>query len=261
MDSRIRIRNTGRNYCKFSGAISSLFFLTILFTLFARILKAPRLGLPWVSEQWVFNELGFKIVIMPPFEPTWLFFWEIHGIFNLKAIGYLQKQCTKSNNLLRPDPDGSDFWFAIFFIRQIQKVKIFIGWVDTFLRTLFLCAGSPGILPMLSHTLFEQPFMHNCEFTIVYSLKLLWFLTSKILCDLCIFALVQVVFLWFHCLIFILLLYLLQFNPGPEYTTDFYLQSKKWWEAAWGAKARGKPECGSSYWLGARGACAFRGLN
>jgi hypothetical protein len=58
----------------------------------------------WVylsSEQGVFNELGFKIVIMPTFEPTWILLdcsFEKSGNFNLKVIGYLQKPCKRAKS-------------------------------------------------------------------------------------------------------------------------------------------------------------------
>jgi hypothetical protein len=53
------------------------------------------------SEQGVFDELGFKIVIMPSFEPNLNFIYcsfEKSGIFDLKAMGYLQKQCKEQKS-------------------------------------------------------------------------------------------------------------------------------------------------------------------
>ena len=59
----------------------------------------------WVylsSEQWVFNELDFKIVILASFEPNLDFILtdllRNLAFFNLKAMGYLQKQCKEQKS-------------------------------------------------------------------------------------------------------------------------------------------------------------------
>ncbi len=75
----------------FPRSVLNIFFLPI-----CQDPESATIGSIWVSEQGVFNELGFKIVIMPSLEPTWILFdcsFEKSSIFNLKAMGYLQKQC------------------------------------------------------------------------------------------------------------------------------------------------------------------------
>ncbi len=132
-----------------------------LFYLFARIRKAPRLGLPefWARGlQWT----GLKNCDMPSFEPTWILFdysFDKSGIFNPKQWVACRNN-VKTKFLPRPGwvrIFGWSYWgihilkksifdLLTFLQGRIQKFKIFIGWVDTFLRTLFLCAGSPGVL-------------------------------------------------------------------------------------------------------------------
>ncbi len=67
-------------------------------------------------------------------------------------------------------------------IKQTTVFKFFIQKSSLDEWKLFenplLRAGFLGTLPLLSHAYFEQ-FMHNCDFTIVCSLKLLWYFTFK----------------------------------------------------------------------------------
>ncbi len=120
----------------------------------------------WVylsSEQGVFNELDLNIRIIASFEPnlnfTWLFYWKIWQFWP-KGYGLLAETMQRAKILLIPGwvwIFGWSYWGihilkkSIFdlltFLQGRPKIfKIFIGRVDFFLRTLFLCAGSPGIL-------------------------------------------------------------------------------------------------------------------
>jgi len=72
--------------------------------IFFTYLPGSRKRQDWVclsSEQGVSNELDFNIVIMASFEPTGILFdcsFEKSGNFNLKAKGYLQKQCKEQKS-------------------------------------------------------------------------------------------------------------------------------------------------------------------
>ncbi len=56
-----------------------------------------------------------------------------------------------------------------------------------FLRTLFLCAGFPGVLPFLSHTLFEQPLTCTIVSLLQFTVKSCGSLTLKS-CVICVFC-------------------------------------------------------------------------
>ncbi len=163
---------------------SSLCFEHLLY-LFARIQKAPRLGLPEFWARVLTMNWTLKLWLLPLLNQTWILFdwyFEKSGIFNLKAMGYLQKQCTvKGKILLRPGWVwilGWSYWgihlwrnpffdLLTFLQGRIQKFKIFIGWVEHFSENPLSMCRIPWHSTYLSHSLFEQPLMYNCEFTIL----------------------------------------------------------------------------------------------
>ncbi len=121
------------------------------------------------------------------------------------------------------------FWFANFLTRKTQEIQNLHGWVDIFLRTLFLCAGSPGILPFWAILCLSS---HSC--TIVFY--------CLFLCHFYLFSLFQPPDTW------------------PAYTMDQYLQKIQWRPRG----VRGRVEDLSAAHptdLRPRGAFAFIGKN
>ena len=91
--------------------------------IFFNYLPGSRKRQDWVylsSEQGVSNELDVKIVII--LNQTWILFdwsFEESGIFNLKAKGYLQKQCKEQKSCWDPGGSGS--------LVDLAEVSIFDG--------------------------------------------------------------------------------------------------------------------------------------
>ena len=97
---------------------------------FLSILPGSWMHQDWVylsSEQWVFNELDFKIVILASFEPNLNFIWQFLlrnlAFFNLKAMGYLQKQCKEQKSCWDPGGSGS----------LVDLTEVFTFWRNPFL--------------------------------------------------------------------------------------------------------------------------------
>ncbi len=162
------------------------------------------------------------------------------AFYNLKAMGYLQKQCKRAITCWEPGGSGSlvdltevpvsilkkpIFDLPTFFIRKIPEIQN-LHWLSGhfFENSLSMCKIPWHTTWYLSWAILCLS-SHSCTIVSYYSLqlKLLWFFTFIILCNLC-FLHWSKLFIHGYCLIFALFLPFLVQPSWPEYTADFYLQ-------------------------------------
>ncbi len=148
-----------------------------VWTSFLPICQDPKSA--WVLSKGSSMNWTLILWLLPLLNQTWILFdfsFEKSGILNLKAMGYLQKQWNEKKSCWEPGGSGSlvdlaevsifeeiHFWFANFFTRKNSEIENLHWLSGHFSENPLSMCRIPLHTTFLSHSLFEQPLMHNCE--------------------------------------------------------------------------------------------------